>query len=351
MDNPDSPEWNDWRWQLERFREAARSGGVGIAATPYYASLMSERAGSDPIRRQLAAAPSADSAFESDDPLGEEAQSPLPRLVHRYADRVLLLATNRCAVRCSFCLRGRIWRGTRGSESSAETAGWEVSDAELDEVERYLTGNPEVREVLVSGGDPLVLETPRLSRILTRLSRIPSIKIIRVGSRVPVVMPMRVDAELAEMLASIPGLWLATHFNHPVEITDAALSACRALVSRGVPVLNQTVLLKGVNDTADTLAELFSTLAANRIKPHYLFHVDPARGCSEFATGVERGLELLRTLRNRLSSVSTPTFAIDLPGGGGKVPLLPDYAKDKGAFEGLDGSAVTYPFSASCFKA
>jgi lysine 2,3-aminomutase len=222
--------------------------------------------------------------------------------------------------------------------------GWDASDAELEEAAVYVERRPEVREVLVSGGDPLVLETPRISRILDRFSRIPSIKIIRVGSRVPVALPMRVDAELAEALAAVPGLWLATHFNHPAELTEASRNACRTLVSKGVPVLNQTVLLKGVNDDPDTLVELFSELASERVKPHYLFHVDPAPGCADFATGVERALEIVRALRNGLSSVATPTFAIDLPGGGGKVPLLPDYRREDGTFEALAGGGIEYPF-------
>ena len=343
----DNPDWNDWRWQMERF-QAAKSRGT-IAATPYYRSLVAEGAPSgDPILAQLrfvdASECSAGSALESDDPLGEESLSPVPKMIHRYADRALLLATNRCAVRCSFCFRGRIWRDARGLRDD-----WELSDAELEKAAEYLEDNRGIREVLISGGDPLLLETPRISRILSRISRIKTITIIRVASRVPVVLPMRIDAELAEVLGAVSGLWLATHFNHPRELTDSALAACRALVSRGVPILNQTVLLKGVNDDVDTLVELFSSLAAERIKPHYLFHVDPARGCAGFATGVERGLEIVRGFRNRLSSIATPTFAIDLPGGGGKVPLLPDYRKGDNAFKSLDGETVPYPFSGSCF--
>ena len=337
MDRRLEGSWNDWRWQLERFRSVAAGG---LPATPYYASLASG-SGGGAVRSQLewrgGGGERAVSASESDDPLGEEAQSPVPRLIHRYSDRVLFLATNRCAVRCAFCLRGRIWRGDA-------VDGWDASDAELEEAAVYVERRPEVREVLVSGGDPLVLETPRISRILDRFSSIPSIKIIRVGSRVPVALPMRVDSELAEALAAVPGLWLATHFNHPSELTEASRNACRTLVSKGVPVLNQTVLLKGVNDDPDTLVELFSELASERVKPHYLFHVDPAPGCADFATGVERALEIVRALRNRLSSVATPTFAIDLPGGGGKVPLLPGYRREDGTFEALDGGGIEYPF-------
>ncbi len=334
----------DWRGQLDWMRRNANAGG--LAATPYYLSLANMNLDGDPILAQLKMSgdgTALGSEKESSDPLGEDEQSPVPRLVHRYSDRALLLATNRCAVRCAFCLRGRIWRG------GGDVSSWMVSESELDDIAKYLEKRRRIREVLISGGDPLVLETSDLRRIITRISRLPNIRVIRVGSRVPVVLPSRVDAELVDCLASFPGLWLATHFNHPRELTKEALGACRALVSRGVPVLNQTVLLKGVNDAPDTLERLFAELAAHRVKPHYLFHVDPARGCARFATGVERGLEIMKALRGRLSSVATPVFAIDLPGGGGKVPLLPDYSRGDGAFEALDGAVIPYPFHGSCF--
>ena len=169
-----------------------------------------------------------------------------------------------------------------------------------------------------------MLETDKLQHILKRISSISSIKIIRLGTRIPVVLPMRIDAKLADMLEKIPGLWVATHFNHPREITNEALSACNKLQKKGIPILNQTVLLKNINDNSDTLIELFQTLAANRIKPHYLFHIDPVAGNAHFATGIDKGVELIRSFRNTLSSIETPLFAFDLQQGGGKIPLLPN---------------------------
>ena len=305
--------------------------------TPYYASLIGaeEPLKNDPIFKQ--AFPSQgelrNPEFLELDPLGEEMDSPVPRLVHRYSDRVLLLATNRCALHCRFCLRKRCW--------AAETAPTVISTEELDRIAAYLAGNPNVREVLVSGGDPLLLETAKLADILSRISRVPSIDIVRIGSRVPVALPMRVDSELVDLLSGISGLWLATHFNHPVELTEESLAACARLTSNGVPILNQTVLLKGINDSPDILEALFAKLAANRVKPHYLFHLDPVVGTAEFATGIQKGLAIMRSLRNRLSSVATPTFAIDLPNGGGKVPLQPSYERD-GQFERLDGEFAPY---------
>lgn len=217
----------------------------------------------------------------------------------------------------------------------------EISDTELNAVCEYLLKHPEVREILISGGDPLMLSTGRLHDILLRISRITSIDIIRLGTRIPVVMPSRIDNELIVILGSFSNLWLATHFNHPRELTEESLAVCNRLIRQGIPIINQTVLLKGINDDADLLADLFRTLAKNKIKPHYLFHVDPVKGNGHFRTGIDRGLQIMRELRNRISSVATPTFAIDLPGGGGKVPLQPDYRTPLG-FESIDGRYIVY---------
>jgi lysine 2,3-aminomutase len=223
-------------------------------------------------------------------------------------------------MRCRFCFRKREW--ANGASLMP------LTDAELDEIIAYLQKHTEVREILLSGGDPLMIAETRLLEILRRLKEVTSIDIIRVASRIPVVWPDRITPSLASALGDIPGVWFATHFNHPREITQESSAACQRLVKAGVPVINQTVLLKGVNDRAEILEELFRKLAANRIKPHYLFHVDPVRGVRHFATGIECGLEILRTFRSRLSSLAVPTFAIDLPEGGGKVALQPDYCCD-----------------------
>ena len=337
-------EWYDWKWQL-RNSQSALSGinyhrrtaqEFPAFITPYYASLIDkDNIPKGPVYRQ--AFPDAreieDISFSDIDPLAEEAQMPVPHLIHRYKDRAVLLTSSRCAVHCRFCLRKRAWKNG--------TAPFSLTDEELAKVADYLSKHPEINEVLVSGGDPLMLENRVLEKIVLRISQVPSVDIIRVGTRVPVVLPMRVDEELAGIFSKVSGLWVATHFNHPVELTEDALEACGKFIRAGVPVVNQTVLLKGVNDDLEILVELFHRLAAARIKPHYLFHIDPVAGNAHFSTGINRGLELIRGFRNRLSSLETPQFAFDLPGGGGKVPLLPDY-ENNGRYEGLDGSFIEY---------
>ena len=337
-------EWYDWKWQLRNSQNALCSFDFdsGTAQefppfiTPYYASLIDkENIPYDPVYRQ--AFPDVreieDVFFSDADPLDEEVQMPVPHLIHRYKDRAVLLTSSSCAVHCRFCLRKRAWK--------SGVAPFSLSDEELAKIADYLSEHTEINEVLVSGGDPLMLESRYLEKILLRISQIPSVDIIRVGTRVPVVLPMRVDDELSGIFSEIPGLWVATHFNHPVELTEDAVEACAKFIRSGVPVVNQTVLLKGVNDDLEILVELFHRLAASRIKPHYLFHIDPVAGNAHFATGLSQGLELIRGFRNRLSSLETPQFAFDLPGGGGKVPLLPDY-ENNGRYEGLDGRFIEY---------
>jgi lysine 2,3-aminomutase len=341
MEYLENKDWYDWRWQLRKSQRSA-SGKDEVEKvfpsliTPYYASLIDESdISNDPVYKQ--ALPDIreinDLDSEDNDPLDEERQMPVPLLIHRYRDRVVLISNNRCAVHCRFCLRKRNWKGGQKV--------FEISDKELKDVCSYIEEHDEVNEVLVSGGDPLMLETERLKEILLRISQIPSITTLRLGTRIPVVLPMRIDDELVEMLTQIPGLWVATHFNHPVELTDESIQACSKLIKSGVPVINQTVLLKNINDDDKTLTSLFRKLAANRIKPHYLFHVDPVAGNAHFATGLDKGIELIRGFRNTLSSLETPIFAFDLPGGGGKVPLMPDYCRD-GGFETLTGGTQKF---------
>lgn len=273
------------------------------------------------------------SEFTDDDPLHEEQQMPVPRLIHRYQDRAVLLTTNVCATHCRFCLRKRKWKqGTKNSH---------ISETELTDVCSYLKLHPEIKEILISGGDPLMLKNCELRKILLKISQIQSIDILRLGTRIPVVMPERINDELVHILAEFSGLWVATHFNHPVELTEDAINSCRKLTHAGIPVINQTVLLKGINNDSEILAELFSKLAKNRIKPHYLFHVDPVKGNAHFATGIDSGLKIMRELRNKISSICTPTFAIDLPEGGGKIPLQPDYLTEEG-YEAIDERRIKY---------
>ncbi len=301
---------------------AAVEARFPVLTNDYYLGLIDPaRLESDPIARQSLPAPGELEDSESSfDPLEEERQMPTPKLIHRFVDRVVLLATGKCAMRCRFCFRKRAW--TRGMELE------DLTDRELADAVSYLAGHPEVREVLISGGDPLMLPFERLGRIVDAVAAVPSIEVLRIGSRMPAVWPARVTEELARYLGSVEGLWFATHFNHPREVTGEAAEACRRLVRNGVPVINQSVLLKGVNDDPAVLEELFRRLIRIRVKPHYLFHVDPVRGVRHFATGIDRGLEILRAFRPRLSSLAVPAFAIDLPEGGGKVALQPSYGGD-----------------------
>lgn len=306
-----------------------------VFISEYYLNLIDRNDPiNDPVWKQCM--PSAEELRADqlvEDGLGEEPQSPLPHMIHRYYDRVVVLATGRCAMRCRFCFRKRTWRNGAGLD--------ELSNGELDEICCYLAGNPQVREVLVSGGDPLMLSTSRLEHIVRRLFAVKSIETVRIGSRVPVTLPERIDDELVDMLGDFPGIWLMTHFNHPRELTAAAAEACKKFIRRGIPVLNQTVLLKGINDDAVVLEELFRGLVKIRVKPHYLFHVDPIKGAGHFATGIECGLNMLRVFRSRLSSLAVPTFAIDLPEGGGKVALQPDYSAGN-CFKSINGGNIPY---------
>lgn len=308
-----------------------------VQITPYYLNLIDRNNPvNDPVWKQCM--PDSGELLDpqaSFDPLSEEEQMPVARLIHRFADRAVLLATGRCAVKCRFCFRKRTWK--TGSDLP------DISRQELEEVCGYLKENPQIQEILVSGGDPLMLSADRLREILTALTSTGTISVIRIGSRVPVTFPDRIDGELVNMLSGFDGMWLMTHFNHPSEVTLESTEACRKFVKAGIPVLNQTVLLRGVNDDAVILEELFRKLVMIQVKPHYLFHVDPVKGVRHFATGIEKGLEILREFRHRLSSLAVPTFAIDLPEGGGKVALQPDYRRDDGFISINDDKVVKYP--------
>lgn len=287
------------------------------AVTDYYLSLANPDDPEDPILRQCR--PDSreldDQNIADPDPLAEVRDSPMPGLVHRYPDRVLLIATNQCAVRCRHCLRKRIW-----ADEQAETIDAEAVEAIVD----YLGRHTEVREVLVSGGDPLTLADDYLDHLLSRLRSVSHLEILRIGTRMPVVLPSRITDGLCRMLRTHRPLWLATQFNHPTELTQAARAACEHLLDHGIPIVNQTVLLKGINDNADSLEALFRSLLTFGVKPYYLFHGDPVRGTRHFRTGVPAGLEIMSTLRKRLSGLALPAFAIDLPGGEGKVVLTPE---------------------------
>ncbi|MCC7016808.1 MAG: lysine-2,3-aminomutase-like protein, partial [Rhodospirillales bacterium] len=270
----------------------------------------------DPIARQYV--PSPDELIlgpgESRDPIGDTAHSPLPGLVHRHPDRVLLMPTEACAVHCRFCFRRH-----------ALTEPRTMTDAELDAALGYGRARPELREVILTGGDPLVLSDLRLGRFVARLDAIPHLTTLRVHSRVPIAAPSRVGPALVAALATRKAMYLAVHCNHARELSPEARAACRMFLDAGIPVLAQTVLLKGVNDSADALAELMEALVAARIKPYYLHHCDLAAGTSHFRATIGEGRALMAELRRRVSGLALPTYVLDIPGGHGKVPVGPDY--------------------------
>ena len=340
---PEAPDdASDWRFQLRHSltsadelaqaldltpgelagARAAESAGFPIAITPYYLGLIDRADPACPIRRQVVPRIEEEQTVPGDlrDPLGEVAHEVAPELVQRYPDRPLLLVTDRCAVYCRFCTRSRM----------VGAGGGPRSDERLEPAFAYLESHPEVRDVIVSGGDPLAMATPRLTRLVERLRRIQSIDTIRLATRVPVVLPQRITSELLDALKPHHPLWVMTHFNHPKELTEESRAACRRLADAGFPVMNQSVLLRGVNDDAATLTALFRGLTRERVRPYYLLQTDPVRGSSHLRTPLSTGLAIMEQLQGRLSGIALPKFIVDTPGGFGKVPLLPDYVVARG---------------------
>lgn len=328
---------DDWHWQLRHTvrsadglaREleltsdewegarAAEQEGFPIAVTPYYLSLCDRHDPACPIRRQVVPRRSESQEVFGDlrDPLGEEAHEAAPELVQRYPDRALLLVTDRCAVYCRFCTRSRMV-GAGGGPRSLER---------LTPAFEYLRAHPEVRDVIVSGGDPLAMSTDRLLRIIEALRGIESVETIRLATRVPVTLPQRITGELLSALRPHHPLWVMTHFNHPKELTPRSRAACRMLADHGFPVMNQTVLLRGVNDDAQVLTELFRGLVRERVRPYYLLQSDLVRGTSHLRTSIATGVQLMEQLQGRLSGIALPKYIVDTPGGMGKVPVVPNY--------------------------
>ena len=289
-----------------------------MAIPPYYLGLIDWSDPRDPIRRQALAAPAelVTAPEERHDPIGDQRWSPVPRLTHRYPDRVLIYPTYLCSMYCRFCFRKE-----RLNEAEA---GWPQDD--LAPALAYVAAHPAVREVILSGGDPLVLADTKLAALLRRLAAIPHVEGIRIHTRVPVTLPSRVTPGLAAALAIDKPLWIVTHFNHPRELTPAAVAACRALHRAGARLLNQNVLLRGVNDDVATLTALYRGLVYQAgVKPYYLHHCDMTLGVGEFRTTIDHGLALMRALRGHVSGLCLPTYVLDIPGGAGKVPLGPNY--------------------------
>ena len=290
-----------------------------MRVNPYYMSLIKEV--DDPIWRQ--AVPSEKELQDmvcSSDPLEEENQSPAPNLVHRYPDRALFLVCSECAMYCRFCTRKR----KVGGESML------VNRETLEGGINYLREHTEIRDVIVSGGDPLLLSDEKLDWILKELRAIPHIEIIRIGSRIPVVLPQRITMGLIRVLRKYQPIYLNTHFNHPDEITETSAKACARLADAGIPLGNQSVLLRGVNDDPATMKRLVQKLLAIRVRPYYIFQADMVQGTDHFRTSVEEGVEIIRALRGHTSGLGVPAYVIDAPGGGGKIPILPDYLQSIG---------------------
>lgn len=352
-------DWRSWAWQFrhgltttEDFarlfrlsdseREAlARPGSFQVRSTPYYAALASNGGGaaeSDPIRRMILPRleefrPEGQQLF---DPLGERRHSPRERLIHRYPDRVLFLVTDQCSLYCRYCLRKHFTGGDQAF----------VGSTAYEEALTYLRGASGVREVILSGGDPLTLSDGRLERVLSELRAIEHIEIIRVGTRMPVVCPMRLSEETAKMFRRFKPVFVMTHFNHPRELSAEAAACLEALVDHGVPVFNQMVLLNGVNNHPAIVQALSRRLLFLRVKPYYMFQCDPSEGTEHFRTAVADSLAIQRELWGRLSGLAMPNLSLDIPGGGGKAGLVPDFevsrATEERTYRGWDGVEGVY---------
>ena len=351
-------EWNDWRWQtrhrirsLAQFeqqlelsddeRQALTEGGsmLPVGITPYYMSLLDRHDAMQPLRRTVVPVTKefTRTIGEADDPLGEDGHSPVPGLVHRYPDRVLLLALDFCSTYCRYCTRSRV------------VGHGEImpNEARLQTAFDYIRETPAIRDVLISGGDPLALSEDKLDWILGQLRAIPHLEFIRIGTKMPAVLPQRVTPALTRMLKKYHPLWMSVHFLHPDECTPEANRACSRLADAGIPLGAQTVLLKGVNDSVPVMQDLIHKLLMMRVRPYYLYQCDPISGSSHFRTSVSKGLEIIEGLRGHTTGYAVPTYVIDAPGGGGKIPLQPNYVVGReGDFlllRNYEGQVYKYP--------
>lgn len=340
-------DWNNWHWQLqhvlrtpeeigrivklsddERAAMTGTCGGLPTAITPYYASLIDPDDPASPIRRCMIPTTSelTTSPGESADPLAEESQSPIDCLVHRYPDRALFLSTEYCSAYCRYCTRSRLVGQSERKRYCHDH--WEKAIA-------YIRETPAIRDVIISGGDPLTLPDEALEWLLMNLRSIPHVEVVRIGSKTPAVLPMRVTPSLLKSLRRANPLWMSLHFTHPAELTPETAEACARLADAGLPLGSQTVLLRGINDEADTMRSLMTGLMRIRVRPYYIYQCDPILGSAHFRTPVSKGLEMIQALRGHVSGYAVPQYVIDAPGGGGKIPLLPEY------YEGtIDGKVV-----------
>lgn len=360
-------EWNDWKWQvrnrisnledLKEVVELSKEEEAGVeksleilrmGITPYYAMLMDEKDPHCPVRMQ--AIPTISETHKSlndmDDPLHEDADSPVPGLTHRYPDRVLFLITDMCSMYCRHCTRRRF-------------AGSKDDTAPLDRIDKaieYIANTPQVRDVLLSGGDCLLVSDDRLEYIISKLRAIEHVEIIRLGSRTPVVMPQRITPDLVNMLKKYHPIWLNTHFNHSKEVTPETKKACALLADAGIPLGNQSVLLRGVNDCVHIMRNLVHDLVKMRVRPYYIYQCDLSTGIEHFRTPVSKGIEIIEGLRGHTSGYAVPTFVVDAPGGGGKTPVMPQYvisqSPEKVVLRNYEGVITTYaepaPYHSDC---
>ncbi len=351
-------DWNDWRWQsrnrirkleqLDRMlilsddeREALVKGEsmLPVGITPYYMSLLDREDPMQPLRRTVVPVTGefVRTPGEADDPLGEDGHSPTPGLVHRYPDRVLLLALDFCSTYCRYCTRSRV------------VGHGEImpNEQRLEKAFEYIRQTPQIRDVLISGGDPLALAEDKLDWILGNLRKIPHLEFIRIGTKMPAVLPQRITPQFCRMLKKYSPIWMSVHFLHPDECTPEATIACNRLADSGVPLGSQTVLLKGVNDDVEVMKSLNHKLLMMRVRPYYIYQCDPISGSSHFRTSVSKGLEIIEGLRGHTTGYAVPTYVIDAPGGGGKIPLQPNYIVGRDGDDLLlrtyEGQVYRYP--------
>jgi lysine 2,3-aminomutase len=352
--------WNEWRWQSQNAIRSVRQlrnllpfspeelEAIGsleahykLAIPPYYFSLIDPDDPNDPIRLQSVPSPLEmhnPSGYELEDPLEEDKDSPVPGLTHRYPDRALLVTTHVCTMYCRFCTRKR---------ATMVRGGWDAISRNDERMVEYVRSHPEIRDVIVSGGDPLTLPPAKLRFFLDNLAAIPHVDVIRIGTRVPVTLPQKLfDPNLIDLLASAEKVWIQTHFNHAREVTPEAARVCKALLRAGMPVNNHTVLMKGVNDSLEAMRDLMRALLRIKVRPYYLFHCDPVIGAGHFRTSVWKGLEIMEGLRGHMSGLGIPTYVVDSPHGGGKIPLMPNYlvsaSDDAVVLRNYEGMLVRY---------
>jgi lysine 2,3-aminomutase len=351
-------DWDDWRWQLrnrittlealealmaltpEEHEGVSMAGQhLAMAITPYFFNLIDINDPNCPIRRQMIprAEEMVTAPWEMADPCGEDEHMPVPGLVHRYPDRVLFLVTDRCAAYCRYCTRSRVVSG----------AGEQHLHTEFSEAIQYIREHTEVRDVLLSGGDPLLFSDERLEFVLSQLRAIQHVEFLRIGTRIPIFLPQRITPGLCAMLRKYHPLWMSIHSNHPKEATHEVREACGRLADAGIPLGNQSVLLRGVNDNAAVMKELMHKLLMMRVRPYYIYQCDPVRGTHHLRTSVRKGIEIMEALRGHTTGYAVPQYVIDAPGGGGKVPVGPEYVlahdRQRVIIRNYEGKVFEYP--------